>query len=69
MTEPEFSDPGASLDPSDRDIEAPDADALEQRTPVDPAQADPRPQPSRSLEAPDWDALEQAQIVELDEEY
>jgi len=68
MTDPEFSDRGASLDPDERDIEAPDADALEQRIPADPAEEQP-PQPSRRLEVNDWDALEQAQVVELDEDY
>ena len=71
MTDPEFSDRGASLDPGERDIEAPDADALEQRTPADPTEAAEQqpPRPSRSLEVNDWDALEQAQVVELDEDY
>ncbi len=71
MTDPEFSDRGASLDPAERDIEAPDADALEQRIPADPAEAaeEQPPQPSRSLEVNDWDALEQAQVVDLDDEY
>ena len=68
MTDPEFSDSGASLDPDERDIEAPDADALEQRIPTDPAEEQP-PQPSRRLEVNDWDALEQARVVDLDDEY
>ena len=68
MTEPDFSDRGASLDPAERDIEAPDADALEQSVPADPAEAAP-PEPSRRLEVNDWDALEQARVVDLDDEY
>jgi hypothetical protein len=70
MTDPEFSDRGASLDPGERDFEAPDADALEQRTPADPTEAaEQQPQPSRSFEVNEADALEQARIVELDEDY
>jgi hypothetical protein len=71
MTDPEFSDRGASLDPAERDIEAPDVDTLEQRMPADPheaAEVQP-PQRSSSLEVNEWDALEQAHVVELDEDY
>jgi len=71
MTDPEFSDRGASLDPAERDIEAPDADALEQQIPADPqeaAEVQP-PQRSDSLEVSEWDALEQAQVVDLDDDY
>ena len=70
MTDPEFSDRGANLDPAERDIEAPDADALEQTIPTDPHElAQQPPQRSSSLEVNDWDALEQAQVVDLDEDY
>jgi hypothetical protein len=57
----------AHLDPDERDIEAPDADAVEQATPVDPAA---QPVEVRiPFEANEYDVLEQAQIVELDDEY
>ena len=71
MTDPEFADHGTMLDPDDKDIEAPDADAMDQRTPADPREAAQQrpPEPSRSLEVNDWDALEQAQVVELDDDY
>ena len=69
MTDPEFSDRGASLDPGERDMEAPDADALEQRTPADPLEAVDQPQPTRSDEVNEADALEQARVVELDDDY
>ena len=48
MTDPEFSDRGASLDPAERDIEAPDADALEQQIPADPQEAAEVQPPQRS---------------------
>jgi hypothetical protein len=60
------------LDPEERDIEAPDADAFEQAVPADPvAAAEERPpEPSRDPEVSDWDALEQAKVVELaDDDY
>jgi hypothetical protein len=73
MTDPEFSDADPSRYPAERDaeqdIEAPEADALEQRIPADPGQETGRPEPSHSLEAPDWDSLEQAEVVELDDDY
>jgi hypothetical protein len=56
------------LDPRERDLEAPEADAAEQATPADPAAA-PRADPSRSLEVNEYDALEQARIVELEDDY
>jgi len=70
MTDPDFIDRGTAVEPDDQDIEAPDADALEQRILADPlADARLRPiEPSRSLEVSDWDALEQAQIVDLDDD-
>jgi hypothetical protein len=71
MTDPDIADQDTLLDPDERDIEAPDADALEQRTPADPAEAaKQRPlEPTRSLEVNDWDALEQAKVVDLDDDY
>jgi hypothetical protein len=69
--DPELADGGVGLDPDDRDIEAPDADALDQRIPADPALAARQlpPEPSRSLEVNDWDAIEQAHVVDLDDDY
>jgi hypothetical protein len=70
MTDPEFIDRSPSLGLDERDIEAPDADAIEQATPADPvdaALATP-PEISRDPEVSDWDALEQARVVELDDE-
>jgi hypothetical protein len=71
MTDPEIADQGTLLDPDEKDIEAPDADALDQRIPADPKQAAQQqpPEPSRSLEVNDWDALEQARVVDLDDDY
>ena len=71
MTDPDIADQDTLLEPDEKDIEAPDADALDQRTPADPAEAARhRPlEPSRSLEVNDWDALEQAKVVDLDDDY
>jgi hypothetical protein len=72
MTDPEFTDRSPGLDLDERDIEAPDADAIEQATPADPVDAAlaAPPEVSRDPEVNDWDALEQARVVELeDEEY
>jgi hypothetical protein len=55
------------LDAEDRDIEAPEADAVEQATPADPAAAPVVVQ--RGLEVNEYDAWEQAQVVELDDDY
>jgi hypothetical protein len=71
MTDPEIADQGTLLDPDERDIEAPDADAMDQRIPADPRETARQlpPEPSRSLEVNDWDALEQAKVVDLDDDY
>ena len=53
--------------PEDLDIEAPEADAAEQRTYVEPQDGDGSV--SRSIEAPEWDAEEQSRTVPLDDEY
>ncbi len=69
MAEPEeqLVDPDAQLGPEERDLEAPDADVVEQATPADPAL---RPaEVHRGLEVGEWDALEQSRIVELDDDY
>ncbi|HWG98061.1 MAG TPA: hypothetical protein VNV66_01790 [Pilimelia sp.] len=59
--------PGAHLDPDERDIEAPAADAVEQATVANPA--DEPVEVHRGMEVGDWDAVEQARIVDLDDEY
>jgi hypothetical protein len=53
--------------PDERDLEAPDADAADQRTPADPSWADAAV--SQDLEAPEWDAAEQSRVVQLEDEY
>jgi len=67
MTDPDFIDRSTSLDPDERDIEAPAADAVEQATPADPAEEEL--EPTQRLEVSDWDALEQARVVDLDDDY
>jgi hypothetical protein len=69
MTDPDFIERGPSLDPDERDFEAPDADAWEQATPADPADDPADTEPSRDVEVNDWDALEQARVVDIDDEY
>jgi hypothetical protein len=71
MTDPDIADQDTLLDPDDKDIEAPDADAQEQRTPADPTEAAQQQplQPTRRLEVNDWDALEQAKVVDLEDDY
>jgi hypothetical protein len=71
MTDPDIADQDTLLDPDEKDIEAPDADAQEQRTPADPAEAAQRQplQPTRSMEVNEADALEQARVVDLDDDY
>jgi hypothetical protein len=77
MTDPDIADQDTLpdqdtlFDPDEKDIEAPDADALDQRIPADPKEAAQQrpPEPSRRLEVNDWDALEQAKVVDLDDDY
>jgi hypothetical protein len=60
--------PSDHLTPEERDPEAPAADAVEQATVADPAEAEPEVQ--RGLEVDDWDAMEQARVVgPNDEDY
>jgi hypothetical protein len=49
------------------DLEAPEADAVEQAMPVDPADA--RPEVTRDIEVSEYDAVEQARVVGYDEDY
>jgi hypothetical protein len=60
--------PEDHLDADLRDIEAPEADAVEQATPANPAAA-AREDVQRGLEVDEYDAWEQAQVVELDDDY
>jgi hypothetical protein len=65
--------PGTHLDPDERDLEAPDADAVEQAMPTDPAEGAERPtQVHRGLdverEVNEYDAVEQARVVPLDDD-
>jgi hypothetical protein len=69
MAQPDEEFPASldHLDPDERDIEAPDADAVEQAMPANPAEV---PVPvRRGLEVDEWDAIEQARVVDLDEDY
>jgi hypothetical protein len=71
MTEPE--DALLTLEdhlvPEVRGIEAPAADAVEQATPANPAEAGEGEAPRVPFETSEYDALEQSRIVHLDEEY
>lgn len=69
MTEPDEEElvPNDRLAPEERDIEAPDADAVEQAAPADPA--DGPVEVHRGLEVGEWDAIEQAHIVNFDDDY
>jgi hypothetical protein len=64
---PEDLEPEDHLEPEERDLEAPTADAMEQATPVDPTQFPIEVQ--RGLEVNEYDAVEQARVVELDDDY
>ena len=68
MTEPaEELVPEEPLNPDERDIEAPDADTLEQTAPADPA--DEPEEVRRGLEVDEWDAIEQSRVVDLGDDY
>jgi hypothetical protein len=76
MTRPDHDrDPraaGGRVDPDERDLEAPAADAVEQSVSVDPAEAETAGQPAevvRSFEVGEWDALEQSIVINIDDEY
>jgi hypothetical protein len=60
--------PEDHLDADERDIEAPEADAVEQATPANPA-AGARGDNPRGLEVDEYDAWEQSQVVEIDDDY
>lgn len=69
MTSPEeeFTLLDDRLDPEERDIEAPTADAAEQAIPARPAET--VLEPRTAFEADDYDALEQSLVVDLDDDY
>jgi hypothetical protein len=56
------------LDPDNRDIEAPEADAVEQATPANPADQ-PMPSGPHPADVNEYDALEQERVVDLDDDY
>lgn len=60
--------PEESLEPDERDPEAPTADAVEQATLADPA-ADADAEVHRGLEVNEYDAIEQAHGVNLEDDY
>jgi hypothetical protein len=67
MTRPdEDLAPGNHLEPDERDIEAPTADAAEQALAAKPA--DNPTEVRRGFEVGEWDAAEQAIVVDLDDE-
>jgi hypothetical protein len=57
------------LDPDQRDIEAPTADAAEQATAANPADEVSSQLRPRVFEVSEYDALEQERVVELDDDY
>jgi hypothetical protein len=59
--------PGDHLDPDERDIEAPPADAAEQAKPANPV--DEPAEIHRGMEVGEWDAVEQAVVVDLEDDY
>lgn len=70
MTEPDYGE--AMPQPDITDIrqlapETPDADAVEQAIPANPA--DLPVHVHQGLEVAEWDAIEQARVVDLEEEY
>jgi hypothetical protein len=69
VTDPDFIERGPSLDPDERDAEAPVADVWEQATTADPADDPTGTEPTRALEVNDWDALEQARVIDDPDDY
>lgn len=71
MTRPDeelaASEPGGDLAPTERDLEAPPADAVEQSVSAKPVEepADV----SRGFEVGEWDAMEQSIVVDLEDDY
>ncbi len=70
MTEPEYGEPTTQADITDIGAlapDAPDADAVEQAIPANPAER--RVEVHRGLEVDEWDAIEQSRVVDLEDEY
>jgi hypothetical protein len=67
MTRPdeEFA-PSDHLEPEERDLEAPPADAFEQAIVADPRQDEAEVR--RGIEVTEWDALEQARVIGPDDD-
>jgi hypothetical protein len=57
---------GAHLSADERDLEAPDADVVEQATAVN--RAGEPDEVRRGLEVNEWDAVEQATVVDLEDD-
>jgi hypothetical protein len=58
------------IDPDDRDLETPAADAVEQATPANPIEASaPEHREWDAGGADEYDAWEQSVVVDLDEDY
>jgi hypothetical protein len=60
-------DRAGSLEPDERDPEAPTADVAEQSASVSPVQRQAEVHPG--LEVGEWDAVEQSIVIEMDDEY
>lgn len=66
--EEEFVISDDAIEPEDRDIETPAADAVEQATLANPAENEVE-EVHRGMEVNEWDAVEQARVVDLDDDY
>jgi hypothetical protein len=60
-------DRAGSLEPDERDPEAPTADLVEQSASVSPVQRQAEVHPG--LEVGEWDAVEQSIVIDMDDEY
>jgi hypothetical protein len=58
---------GEPVGPAELDLEAPEADAVEQATPAGPAEV--QAEITRDPEVNEYDAVEQARVVQFDDEY
>ncbi len=67
MAHPEDLALSHHLDPEERDLEAPVADAAEQARVADPGYEEPTM--SKSFDVSEWDAHEQSLVVQLDDDY
>jgi hypothetical protein len=62
-------DRAGRLDPTERDLEAPTADAAEQAMSVKPVEEPESTAVRRSFEVGEWDAMEQSIVIDLEDEY